>query len=112
MRFSLPLWRPFALCIGFTLALALSTGCATGGGKAATEWQSFRGKIVWVPRDTEGFWAIDTREFGKINPRYEIAEEFHGMGLRVTGELLLRRDMGSISSWGKVAEIRNLTIIE
>lgn len=109
MQKLLPTWRFITLLSLSMIGLTAFSGCQTAG-KAGTEWHSFRGEVVWVPRDREGTWGIESREFGKIHPRHPIPVEFHRKGLRVTGELLLRGDMGSIRSWGKVAEIRNLEL--
>lgn len=98
------------LCL---VSFALLSGCGTKNAvESDTEWRTFNGRMVWVPRGMHGFWGIQTREHGKIHPLKPVAEPFQKKGLSVQGELLLRPDMGSIRSWGKVAEIRDLNVRE
>lgn len=103
-----PTFRFLALFFACGFALAAISGCQTHSGEADTEWRSFDGRMVWVPRGMHGFWGIRTERLGRIHPLTPVGERFQTGDLRVSGELLLREDMGSIRSWGRVAEIRNL----
>ena len=113
MKSSLVFSQRLCLLILCLIPFALLSGCGTKHPvQPDTEWRTFSGRMVGVPRGMHGFWGIQTREHGRIHPLKPVEEPFQQKRLSVHGELLLRPDMGSIRSWGKVAEIRNLEVRE
>ncbi len=101
-------WRLLALTLLFAFSLSSFSGCRTSYAEADTEWRSFSGQMVWVPRGLHGFWGIQTKEHGRIHPLGEVPESVQRNRTPVEGELLLRPDMSSIRGWGRMAEIREL----
>ena len=91
------------------LTLVLLGGCETTS-DAAAEWQPFTGRVVYVSK-LRGFWGIEARKLGKINP-ISLPEEFQVEGLIVSGEVLLQPDIMSAKRWGTVGEVRNLKAAE
>jgi len=93
----------------FLLATFAFSGCETTP-TASQEWQAFSGEVVYVPK-ARGFWGIQARGIGKINP-LSLPEEFHLDGLKISGEVLLQPDIVSAKRWGTVGEVRNLRKVE
>jgi hypothetical protein len=100
----------FLLLFCLSLSLFTTTGCETTSNEGPPQWQAFEGTVVYIPRD-RGFWGIQARKFGKINP-IELPLAFQTKDLEITGEVLLRPDYSSGKKWGKVGEVRNLQILE
>lgn len=97
-----------ALLAALFTSLLMTSGCSTQGA-AATEWKPFKGEVVWIPQGRrDGTWGIKASGFGRINPLNPVPEEFQVDGLQIEGEILMRKDAGSIRQWGTSAEIRNL----
>lgn len=102
--------RKTLLPLALLFASLFLIGCETTSSKgAATEWQSFEGKVVYVAK-YRGFWGIETRHQGRINP-ISLPEEFRVDNLRITGEVILRPDYASAKKWGVVGEVRNLEVV-
>jgi hypothetical protein len=98
----------FLLALGLLSALFLA-GCETTP-KGAGEWQPFEGKVVYVPK-FRGFWGIEARGVGKINP-LSLPSTFQHDGLRIRGEVLLQPEISSAKRWGTVGEVRNLEVAQ
>lgn len=101
---------PFRLFLVLLAGISLLVnGCSTTDDTVG-KWQPFQGTVTYVPK-FRGFWGIRARGVGKINP-IELPKEFQIDDLKISGDLLLRPDYGSAKKWGKVAEVRNLQVVE
>jgi|TARA_B110000438_G_C15665212_1_gene585748 hypothetical protein len=80
-------------------------GCETNDtASTSSEWHSFEGEVVWV-KTSRGFWAIQTKKSGKINP-LKLPEAFKVNGLKICGEVRLFPKAESARNWGTVGEVR------
>lgn len=103
--------RILTLITTLVLISGILTACNSTPKDGPVGWQPFNGKVVWVnPWGSHGFFALKTREFGKITPIL-LEKQFQRIDMKIKGELLLKPDVIGRERWGRVAELRNVEMV-